>query len=148
MSQTIPLHSWPDSVDLAALAVFVLAVAGLPLLGYVLIVLDVRAYLRSLRRQLVRTFRPAPEVPEWLREETPRCLAALGLALPCSEHELLEAYREKVKLLHPDRGGDRRRFLKLQAYFEESLAYLRTHQPRNERVVTPSSTSEDRPAPS
>jgi hypothetical protein len=66
-----------------------------------------------------------PHIPAWARQETPRCLVALGLRMPCTEADVLRSYRKKVKRLHPDRGGDQRRFLLLQADFEQALAYLR-----------------------
>jgi hypothetical protein len=93
-------------------------------LGYVFMVLDYRAYLRSLRRALVKVMNYLPNVPEWARVETPRCIAALGLRMPCTEQDLLRAYRTKVKKLHPDHGGDKRRFLILQQNFEEAVGYL------------------------
>jgi curved DNA-binding protein CbpA len=37
---------------------------------------------------------------------------------------VLVAYRRKVKKLHPDRGGNRREFLRLQAHFEQAMAFL------------------------
>jgi len=60
--------------------------------------------------------------------DTPRCVAALGLRMPCSEEQLKEAYRAKVKVLHPDHGGDKRRFLWLQSQFEEALALLESEK--------------------
>ena len=112
--------------------VLLLGVAfALPSLGYFFMVADIRAYLRSLRRAMVRVITANPFTPAWAVRQTPRCFAAFGLRLPCSEEELKRAYREKVKLLHPDRGGDRRRFLLLQAYFEESLELLRRHGPQS-----------------
>jgi hypothetical protein len=44
------LALWPDSLDTVAVVAFLGGVVGLVALGYVLAVLDVRAYLRSLRR--------------------------------------------------------------------------------------------------
>lgn len=118
--------TWPDGLDLAAtLGFFVLAV-GLPALGYAWMVLDVRAYLRSLRRHLVRAFHWHTHTPEWALQQTPRCLVSFGLELPCGEAELLAAYRERVKELHPDHGGDERRFLAMQAQFEEALRVVRS----------------------
>jgi curved DNA-binding protein CbpA len=43
---------------------------------------------------------------------------------------VLRSYRKKVKRLHPDRGGDQRRFLLLQADFEQSLQYVREQSGR------------------
>ena len=65
-----------------------------------------------------------PELPEWVRSDTPRCILALGLTLPCTTDDILAAYRRKVKKLHPDRGGDRREFLRLQAHFEQAMALV------------------------
>jgi hypothetical protein len=117
-------YDWPDSLDAVSVSIFVALIVVLPALGYMLMVLDVRSYLRSLRRQMIRVMDHL-ELPEWARRQTPRCLTALGLRLPCTEEEVKQAYRKKVKHLHPDRGGDKRKFLKLQAYFEESLAVAR-----------------------
>ncbi len=119
-------YDWPDGLDAISVSIFVVLIVVLPALGYVMMVLDVRAYLRSLRQQLIRVL-DHWELPEWTHRETPRCLTALGLRLPCTEEEVKQAYRNKVKHLHPDRGGDKRKFLKLQACFEESLALVRQY---------------------
>ena len=97
---------------------------GVPVLGYVCMVLDFRAYLRSLRRALVVVTGYRTELPEWMRKNTPRCILALGLVMPCTAEEVLAAYRRKVKTAAPDRGGDRREFLRLQAQFEEAMAFV------------------------
>jgi hypothetical protein len=122
---------WPDSVDTLLVAAFLCSIGAIVIAGYVFMVLDYRAYLRSLRRALVCVANYLPHLPEWARAETPRCIAALGLRVPCSEADLLKAYRERVKHLHPDRGGDRKRFLALQQNFEEALSLLaaRGNQP-------------------
>ena len=127
MTPHVSADSWPDGLDTVSVLIFVLLLLVLPALGYVLMVLDVRAYLRSLRRQLVRVLDHL-DLPEWARRETPRCLVALGLRLPCTEEEVKRAYRDKVKRLHPDRGGDRRKFMKLQTHFEESLSLARQYE--------------------
>lgn len=120
----VPSRPWPDALD-AATTIGLLGLAlSVVALGYVFLVLDFRAYLRSLRRALVRVVQYLPDIPAWARSETPRCLAVLGLRVPCSEEDLKRAYRQKVKKLHPDRGGDQRRFLQLQAQFEEALRWL------------------------
>jgi hypothetical protein len=115
---------WPDGVDWSAIALYLCVLVGLPVLGYVCMVLDFRAYLRSLRRALVVVHRALPIVPAWARQDTPGCLIALGLSLPCSREEVLSAYRHRVKSLHPDRGGDRAKFLRLQRQFELALAFV------------------------
>jgi curved DNA-binding protein CbpA len=44
--------------------------------------------------------------------------------MPCTADDVLAAYRRKVKSLHPDRGGDRREFLRLQTHFEQAMAFV------------------------
>jgi hypothetical protein len=116
--------SWPNSFDLVVTTAFLALAVALPALGYVFMVLDFRAYLRSLRRGLVRFSHYMSEIPEWARNDTPRSIAAFGLRMPCSEEDLKRAYRKLVKQLHPDHGGNERRFLLLQANFEEALEIL------------------------
>jgi len=50
---------------------------------------------------------------------------ALDLRPPCSEEEVLAAYRQRAKSLHPDRGGDLEKFLRLQQHFEQALHLVR-----------------------
>lgn len=126
-------NRWPDSLDSMVTILFAVGLVVTIVLGYVFMVLDYRAYLRSLRRALVLVANYLPHVPEWARMETPRCLAALGLRMPCTQEDLLHAYRERVKLLHPDRGGDRRRFLALQQNFEEASEFLAEAERRASR---------------
>jgi len=118
------MHSWPTSFDAAVTVTFLVLVLLVVTLGYVFMALDICSYLRSLRRALVHVGRLLPEIPHWARHETPRSVAALGLSLPCSEDELKRAYRRRVKSLHPDRGGDQRRFLHLQQQFEQALEFV------------------------
>jgi hypothetical protein len=117
-------NPWPNALDAAAITAFLLLVVLLPALGYVFMVLDIRAYLRSLSRGLVQVSHYVWGLPEWAKFETPRAIAAFGLRWPCNEDDLKRAYRRQVKRLHPDHGGDQRRFLLLQAQFEEALALL------------------------
>ncbi len=117
-------NPWPDSLDLVATVVFLAIAIGLPLVGYVFMAIDFRAYLRTLKRGLITMAQSIYELPEWARRETPPAIAALGLRLPCSEDDLKRAYRKRVKRLHPDHGGDERRFLQLQAQFEEALSIV------------------------
>ena len=121
-----PHYRWPDTLDLAATCVILVGVVSLTVSGHVFLILDVRAWMRSLRRALIVVKDHLGDFPRWTRLQTPRCLAALGLKLPCDEQRLMAQYREKVKLLHPDRGGDRKRFMRLQADFEEALEFLRS----------------------
>ncbi len=126
-----PSQAWPNALDAVVTIAFLATVVLLPAAGYVFMILDVRTYLRALRRGLTvigRCF-AFGKVPDWARCETPRAIAALGLRTPCSEAELKRAYRHRVKRLHPDRGGDQRLFLLLQANFEEALALVRAASP-------------------
>jgi hypothetical protein len=133
--QVLPLiaeatgDSWPDAVDLAALSGFILLAVGLPALGYVFMALDFRRYLRSLRRALVVVASVAMRrPPDWSLSDCPPCLQTLGLTLPCTEEEVLAAYRQRVKEMHPDRGGDMRQFLRLQQHFEQAMHLARSRK--------------------
>jgi hypothetical protein len=119
---------WPNSLDAALTAAFLATVVLVPAAGYVFMALDFAAYLRSLRRGLIVMGRyfSFPEIPDWARHHTPRAVAALGLRMPCTQDDLKRAYRARVKQLHPDHGGDERRFLILQANFEEAMALVRS----------------------
>ncbi len=116
---------WPDDYDRALTMVYLVVIFGLPLLGYVFMVLDFRRYLRSLRRALVLVAQAVPVAPYWALRSRPVCLKNLGLALPCTEEEVMTAYRELAKELHPDRGGDLDQFLRLQRHLEQALKLVR-----------------------
>jgi hypothetical protein len=128
MSHYISSNSWPNALDIVATTTFLAVAILLPALGFVFMVLDFRAYLRSLKRGLVSLghYMTLGGIPQWARQETPRAVAAFGLRMPCTEEDLKRAYRQRVKQLHPDHGGDERRFLLLQAHFEEALGLLST----------------------
>lgn len=117
---------WPDRLDLAVIIGFVLLAVGIPLAGYVLLAVDIRAHYRRLRGALVLVSNYMVRIPSWVaadsqrRKHAPPCLATFGLKLPCSEDQLLDAYRQLVKTCHPDLGGDRDEFLKLQRHFEQA----------------------------
>jgi hypothetical protein len=121
-------HVWPDSLDSAALVAFFIAAIALPAAGYAFAVVDFRRWLRSLHRAISTIVYRDAGTPEWARPKVPRCVSVFGLGWPCSEEELTKAYRQKIKGLHPDRGGDERRFLMLQRYFEEALEMVRKQQ--------------------
>jgi hypothetical protein len=114
----------PDGIDLTVTVTYLSLAFGLAAFGYVCMVLDLRAYLRSLRRALMIVTGYRVELPEWVRKDTPRCILALGLTLPCTSADILAAYRRKVKQLHPDRGGNRREFMRLQSHFEEAMSFI------------------------
>ena len=113
-----------DPVDSVAWLYVVAVLIGIPLLGWVFMVLDYRAYVRSLRRAIAVVRQYTFDLPEWVKDERPECFRALGLVPPCTKEEVLAAYRRLVKELHPDRGGDRRRFNRLQRHFEEAIALV------------------------
>ena len=105
---------------------FALGAFGLPALGYVFMAIDVRRYLRSLRRALVLvTATAVRSVPNWALRDRPPCMQALELDLPCTEEQVLAAYRRRVKELHPDHGGDLQQFLRLQKHFDQALHLVR-----------------------
>ncbi len=116
---------WPDALDLVVVVLFGSIIAGAVVLGHAYLVIDFRRYIRSMRRTLVVVVNYLPQIPAWAKADTPQCLVALGLRMPCNENDVLRAYRKKVKRLHPDRGGDQRRFLQLQDDFEQALVYVR-----------------------
>ena len=122
---------WPSSAaDFLLLALYLGLFIGVPVVGYVLLAVDIKAYYRRLRHALVVVSNYTVQVPAWVareakrRQRVPRCLAAFGLELPCSEADLLHAYRQKVKTMHPDLGGSRTGFLQLQRDFEEARTLL------------------------
>jgi hypothetical protein len=120
-------RNWPDSIDWAIICLFAAIFVGLPILGHWLAILDLRAYLRAMRGMLVLATHIFPGMPHWARYQTPGCLLALGLKLPCTEDDVKRAYLELARTHHPDRGGDREKFALLQSHFHHSIDFLR-HQ--------------------
>jgi hypothetical protein len=116
---------WPDGLDASLTAFYLMLFFGIPFLGYVAMVIDFRRYLRSLRRALVVVSQAVPVVPYWSLLQRPACLRTFDLELPCTEEEVLAAYREQAKTMHPDRGGDLQQFLRLQKHFEQALTLAR-----------------------
>ena len=47
----LAVQDWPDGIDATVTVTYVTIALGVPMLGYVFMVLDFRAYLRSLRRR-------------------------------------------------------------------------------------------------
>jgi hypothetical protein len=120
------LRQWPDGIDASITIVCLTVMFGIPILGYVFMVVDFRRYLRSLRRALMVVKQYVPELPYWaVLARRPACLQALNLTLPCTEAEVLAAYREQAKTMHPDRGGDLQKFLLLQKHFEQAMRIAR-----------------------
>jgi DnaJ domain len=59
------------------------------------------------------------------RPERLEFLAVLGLAPPVTEEDVKQAYLDKSKSAHPDRGGDVNDFKRLQEAFEQATEYAR-----------------------
>ena len=129
-ADAMPGQPWPDGVDATITLGYLALILGLPLLGYVLMFLDFRRYLRSLRRALVFVAHGVSKTPSWVTQDRPPCLVALDLRSPCTEEDVLAAYRQRVKSLHPDRGGDLNKFLRLQQHFEQALHLVRDSHDR------------------
>lgn len=114
-----------DVIDRTAILLYLVLVIGLPLIGYWFMVIDVRAYLRALKGALMIVKNHIPGLPGWAKQHTPGSLRSLGLEMPCTEDEVKRAYRRLAETMHPDRGGDRRKFLLLQGQFEEAIGFVR-----------------------
>lgn len=128
------MSDWIDPYNGAAALIFLVLFVAVPALGYVFMAVDFRAYLRSLRRSLVRVYTYVTHDPPWYRPAVPPCLTVFDLGAQCTEEQLKQAYFERVKLLHPDRGGDKKKFMRLQARFEEALAFVRANRPSMDTV--------------
>lgn len=109
------------ALDVAGALWFVALFIGLPLAGWLAMVVDLRAQLRRLRGALTIFRGGLSETPLWAIRDRPECLRELGLAPGCTRDEVMAAYRREVKCAHPDRGGDRRRFDRLQQRLHEAL---------------------------
>ena len=125
---------WPDGFDLVVIGIFLILTVGLPAWGFYLMTTDLRSYVRALRGMLIKASRRFPDVPNWVRRETPPCILALGLHMPCSEQDVHRAYRRLAANLHPDRGGDLRRFLIVHEHFEAAADYIRTFELRRQQT--------------
>lgn len=129
--------------DPAMVVLFLALAFGIPAFGLVLMATDIRRYLRSLGRALVVvSYAVRPGIPYWARRRRPPCLETLELELPCTEEQVLEAYRRKVKERHPDKGGSLQKFLQLQRHYEQAM-YLarnsskRKRKPKGQREKAP-----------
>jgi hypothetical protein len=110
-----------DPIDAVGVVWFLTLFFGVPLLGWVAMYADYRAYLRGLRRALVVVRQYTLESPLWALRDRPACLQELGLDPDCTREEVMAAYRRRVKHVHPDYGGDRRQFELLQQRLHEAL---------------------------
>ena len=111
------------------MTLFLIMAIGLPILGWLFMVADYRAYVRSLRRAIAVIQSMTRKKPNWIyREEwisdRPACLTAFDLVPPCTREQVLASYRQKVKGVHPDHGGNRAEFERLQRHLEEALRWV------------------------
>lgn len=116
---------WPDPIDYIVIISLTIALVVAVVLGFGFMFFDLRAWHRAWRKALAIVRDYLPHIPAWAKYQTPGCLLSFGLRMPCTEADLLREYRKKVKHIHPDRGGDRKRFMKFQNDFEASLEFLR-----------------------
>lgn len=121
---------------LFTVATILIVVTGLllaPILGWILLIADF-VYRKRTGRSLIQISNFSDVLPEWVAREAkrrkiiPRCLQTFDLELPCSQEQLLEAYREKAKEVHPDTGGSRQEFLRIQRDFEEARSLISNSQ--------------------
>jgi hypothetical protein len=57
-------------------------------------------------------------------------MVTLGLLPPYTNEDIHEAYREKVKTTHPDRGGSAADFEAVQEAYERAQEYMKFHRDR------------------
>ena len=129
----------PSLIDLLALLWFLTWTVGVVIFGYVVMFIDIRAYLRALRGALIRVVEYFPEIPAWARRETPGCLSLLGLKLPCTTEDVKEAYRKLAEQTHPDRGGSPIAFHRLRQNYEQALKFVREYEASFDAVWTAAS---------
>jgi VanZ family protein len=70
---------------------------------------------------------PPAEAPT---DSRPDFLVRLGVLLPATLRDIESAYRDKVKLAHPDRGGTVEEFNQLQADYEAACQFAQARQGR------------------
>jgi hypothetical protein len=57
-------------------------------------------------------------------ENVPAFVEILGLSIPFDIQDVKNAYRQKVKTVHPDTGGSVEAFIVLQENYEKALAFF------------------------
>ncbi len=62
---------------------------------------DLQACYRAWRKVLIVMRDYLPSIPRWAKHRTPHCLLVFNLKLPCTQTQLLQAYRQLVKTMHP-----------------------------------------------
>jgi curved DNA-binding protein CbpA len=66
-----------------------------------------------------RSTGPSPLQP------APACVTLLGLAWPCTQQDVKQAFRSQAKTAHPDAGGSNEAFQTLYKAYQEALALVR-----------------------
>jgi hypothetical protein len=69
-------------------------------------------------------------------DQRPPFMVTLGLLPPYSREDVQEAYHEKAKTTHPDRGGSSAEFEKLHAAYEQALEYMTFHLDRRKWLAS------------
>ncbi|HEY1599902.1 MAG TPA: VanZ family protein [Pirellulales bacterium] len=63
-------------------------------------------------------------------DNRPDFLVRMGVGLPCTSVDVEQAYLEKVKLAHPDRGGTQQDFLDLQTAYQRAKEFAKFQDSR------------------
>lgn len=83
--------------------------------------------IRGLERwgvsdMLKRAFTGFKALPASANEQS--CWDILGVSMDASNDKIKEAYRQKIKIHHPDKGGDAEQFQKVQKAYEEATGVM------------------------
>ena len=70
------------------------------------------------------------KLPDSNHDHRPEFMVTLGLAPPYAIEDVKQAYREKARATHPDRGGSAAAFAAVHEAFERAQAYLEFRQDR------------------
>ncbi len=82
-----------------------------------------RAYRTA--REANRVFAEPGKASAHSSRRIPACVAALGLAWPCTAQEVRQAFRARAKTVHPDAGGSSEAFQALYRAYQEALALVK-----------------------
>jgi hypothetical protein len=58
-------------------------------------------------------------------QSAPACVTLLGLAWPCTQQDVKQAFRSQAKTVHPDAGGSNEAFQALYKAYQEALTLVR-----------------------
>jgi hypothetical protein len=83
------------------------------------------AYRLACHTNTMFASRPEASMTRWhITPPAPACIAALGLTWPCTRQDVKQAFRTKVKVAHPDSGGNSEAFQRLYRAYQEALALV------------------------